>query len=180
MTTEVATLAGGCFWCLEAVFQRVQGVKSVLSGYMGGHVDNPEYKAVCTGETGHAEILKIEFDPAEVSFEDVLEVYFTIHDPTTLNRQGDDIGTQYRSEIFYQSAEQAQIARKKIEELNASGELSGPIVTKVTAAPRFWPAEDYHNNYFNQHPNQPYCMAVVSAKVRKLLKHFPKQVVESH
>ncbi|KPC55079.1 peptide-methionine (S)-S-oxide reductase MsrA [Amantichitinum ursilacus] len=179
MTTEVATLAGGCFWCLEAVFQRVQGVKSVLSGYMGGHVDHPDYKAVCTGETGHAEILKIEFDPAEVSFEDLLEVYFTIHDPTTLNRQGDDVGTQYRSEIFYQNAEQEQIARTKIAELTQSGEFSSPIVTKLTAVQTFWPAEDYHHNYFNQHPNQPYCMAVVSAKVRKLLKHFPKQVVES-
>ncbi|GAB7128916.1 peptide-methionine (S)-S-oxide reductase MsrA [Silvimonas sp. JCM 19000] len=179
MTTEVATLAGGCFWCLEAVFQRVQGVKSVLSGYMGGHVDHPDYKAVCTGETGHAEILKIEFDPAEVSFEDLLDVYFTIHDPTTLNRQGDDIGTQYRSEIFYQNAEQEQIARQKIEELTKAGEFSSPIVTRLSAAPTFWPAEDYHHNYFNQHPNQPYCMAVVSAKVRKLLKHFPKQVVES-
>ncbi|GGP24297.1 peptide-methionine (S)-S-oxide reductase MsrA [Silvimonas amylolytica] len=179
MTTEVAVLAGGCFWCMEAVFQRLRGVTAVQSGYMGGHVDHPTYKAVCTGETGHAEVLRIDFDTSVIKYEDILDVYFTIHDPTTLNRQGDDVGTQYRSEVFYLTAEQEQKARAKIAELTAAGTFRDAIVTKITPAQVFWPAEDYHNSYFNQHGEQPYCSLVVASKVQKLLKYFPSQAKES-
>jgi peptide-methionine (S)-S-oxide reductase len=166
--SETATLAGGCFWCLEAVYLEMKGVESVVSGYMGGHVDNPTYEAVCTGGTGHAEVVQVTFDPAVITYRDLLEVFFAIHDPTTLNRQGNDVGTQYRSAIFYHSEEQ----KKAAEEAIAALELDDAVVTEVTPAARFWPAEAYHQNYFEEHPAQPYCAYVVSPKVAKFRKKF--------
>lgn len=162
---SLATLAGGCFWCLEAVYLEVRGVLSVASGYMGGHTVNPSYEEVCSGETGHAEAVQLEFDPALVSFADLLEIFFTIHDPTTLNRQGNDVGTQYRSAIFFHSLEQEADAHAAIQA--ASGLYEDPIVTEVVPAQTFWPAEDYHQNYFANHPHQPYCAFVVAPKVSK-------------
>jgi peptide-methionine (S)-S-oxide reductase len=171
-TREVVTLGGGCFWCLEAVYDEVKGVVSVESGYMGGHVANPSYRAVCNGTTGHAEVIQVTFDPQVVSFRDILHVLFAIHDPTTLNRQGNDIGTQYRSAIFYHSPEQQQIAREVINQLTADKIYDNPIVTEVTPASEFFVAEDYHQEYFANNPYQPYCMAVVAPKVVKFRKQF--------
>jgi peptide-methionine (S)-S-oxide reductase len=170
--TEVATLAGGCFWCLEAVYKELKGVQKVVSGYAGGKVANPSYKAVCTGTTGHAEVVQITFDPAVVSFEDLLKVFFTIHDPTTLNRQGYDVGTQYRSAIFYHNPEQKASAEQVIKQLEADHLWDDPIVTEVTPLDVFYPAEDYHQNYFENNPTQPYCRAVVAPKVAKFRKYF--------
>ena len=167
---EVATLAGGCFWCLEAVFQNLRGVESVVSGYAGGNVANPSYELVCRGTTGHAEVVQIKFDPEEISFKELLEVFFTIHDPTTLNRQGGDVGTQYRSAIFYHSPEQKSIAEETIAELAMVWD--DPIVTEVTELAEYYAGEDYHQNYFRNNPNQPYCAAVVAPKVAKARKHF--------
>jgi peptide-methionine (S)-S-oxide reductase len=172
VTTEVATLAGGCFWCLEAVYDLLKGVKSVESGYMGGKVANPSYQQVCTGMTGHAEVVQVTFDPTEVGFKDILDVFFTVHDPTTLNRQGNDMGTQYRSAIFYHSLEQKAAAEAKIAELNGSHLWNNPIVTEVTAAEPFYIAEDYHQEYFANNPNQGYCQFVVAPKVAKFRKHY--------
>lgn len=173
MTTEIATLAGGCFWCLEAVFDQLQGVQSVESGYMGGDSPNPSYEAVCTGETGHAEVVRITFDPAVVSYRDLLAVFFTIHDPTTLNRQGNDRGTQYRSAIFFHTPEQEQAAREVIASLSAKALFSDRIVTQVVPATTFWQAEDYHQEYFERVGSQnPYCTFVVEPKVAKFRKHF--------
>lgn len=173
MTTEIATLAGGCFWCLEAVFDQLQGVQSVESGYMGGDSPNPSYEAVCTGETGHAEVVRITFDPAVVSYRDLLAVFFTIHDPTTLNRQGNDRGTQYRSAIFFHTPEQEQAAREVIASLTAKALFSDRIVTQVVPATTFWQAEDYHQEYFERVGSQnPYCTFVVEPKVAKFRKHF--------
>jgi peptide-methionine (S)-S-oxide reductase len=169
---EVATLAGGCFWCLEAVYDEMTGVESVVSGYMGGQVANPTYEQVCGGRTGHAEVVEITFDPAAVSFRDVLKVFFVIHDPTTLNRQGNDVGTQYRSAIFYHSPEQKAAAEEVIAELTRAGLLGGPIVTEVVPAATFYPAEDYHQEYFARNTNQPYCQYVVAPKVAKFRKQF--------
>jgi peptide-methionine (S)-S-oxide reductase len=169
---ETATLAGGCFWCVEAVFDDLRGVHDVVSGYMGGAVQNPTYRQVCEGTTGHAEVVQVTFDPAEVTFREILEVFFTVHDPTTLNRQGADIGTQYRSAVFTHSPEQAQTARAVIAELDAQGVWDAPIVTEVTEASTFWPAEDYHQEYFANNPRQPYCQAVVAPKVAKFRKTF--------
>jgi peptide-methionine (S)-S-oxide reductase len=169
---EVAILAGGCFWCLEAVYDGVKGVESVESGYMGGRAPNPTYEAVCGGDTGHAEVVRVTFDPAVVSFKDLLEVFFVIHDPTTLNRQGNDIGTQYRSAIFYHSPRQKSDAEEVIARLNAAKLWDGPIVTEVVAASGFYQAEGYHQEYFARNPYQPYCMAVVAPKVTKFRKHF--------
>jgi peptide-methionine (S)-S-oxide reductase len=171
MTIEVATLAGGCFWCLEAVFDDLEGVTDVVSGYSGGHVPDPTYRHVCTGETGHAEVVQIRFDPTVLSYRDLLKVFFTIHDPTTLNRQGGDIGTQYRSVIFYHTPDQETAARGTIAELTASRLWERPIVTEVTAFQAFYPAEDYHQEYFQRNPAQPYCQAVVAPKVAKFRKH---------
>ena len=171
---EIATLAGGCFWCLEAVYDSLRGVVSVESGYMGGAVANPSYEEVCGGETGHAEVVRITFDPAELRFRELLDVFFEIHDPTTLNRQGNDTGTQYRSAIFYHSAEQHEEAERAIREW--SGRFADPIVTEVTPAETFWIAEDYHQEYFANHPYKPYCAFVVSPKVAKFRKKFPAQV----
>lgn len=169
---ETATLAGGCFWCLEAVYDQVKGVLSVESGYSNGHVQNPTYKQVCGGDTGHAEAVRIQFDPSVVSYRDLLNVFFGIHDPTTLNRQGADIGTQYRSAIFYHSAEQKETAETLIRELNGQKIWDAPIVTEVAEAAQFYVAEDYHQEYFAHNPYQPYCQAVVAPKVAKFRKHF--------
>jgi peptide-methionine (S)-S-oxide reductase len=169
---ETATLGGGCFWCLEAVYDEMAGVESVESGYMGGQVKNPSYREVCGGRTGHAEVVQVRFDPAITSFRDVLEVFFTIHDPTTLNRQGNDAGTQYRSAIFYHSDEQRTTAEEMIRELEAEKVWSDPIVTEVTPASEFYRAEDYHQEYFANNPNQPYCSYVVAPKVRKFRDKF--------
>ena len=169
---EVATLAGGCFWCLEAVYKELRGVEKVVSGYAGGHVKNPTYHQVCTGSTGHAEVVQITFNPQEVSFKEILQVFFTIHDPTTLNRQGYDEGTQYRSAIFYHTPEQRQIAEQTIAELTAEKIWDDPIVTEIVPLSEFYPAEDYHQDYFENNPNQPYCRAVVEPKVAKFRKYF--------
>lgn len=166
-----ATLAGGCFWCLEAVFQRVRGVEQVVSGYMGGHTTNPDYRAICGGDTGHAEVVQISYDDSVVSFDSLLDVFFTIHDPTTLNRQGNDVGTQYRSAIFCHDAAQQQQANAKVAELTTAHAFNTPIVTQIVPLQTFYPAETYHQDYFNRNPNQPYCMAVVGPKVGKLLKY---------
>ena len=169
---ETATLAGGCFWCLEAVYDEIEGVEEVASGYAGGSTPHPTYEQVCTGNTGHAEVVQIKFDPSVISFDDILDVFFTIHDPTTLNRQGNDVGTQYRSAIFYHSPEQEQTARKKIAELEAARLWDEPIVTEVVPITAFYPAEEYHQEYFSRNPYQPYCQIVVAPKVAKARKHF--------
>jgi len=169
---EVATLAGGCFWCLEAAFQDLKGVENVQSGYAGGRVPNPSYEDVCTGTTGHAEVVQITFDPQVVSFEDLLHVYFTIHDPTTLNRQGADVGTQYRSAIFYHSPEQKATAERVIAELQAQKLWDEPVVTELKPLTAFYPAEEYHRDYFRRNPNQGYCQAVIAPKVAKVRKIY--------
>jgi peptide-methionine (S)-S-oxide reductase len=167
-----ATLAGGCFWCTEAVYAELKGVKAVTSGYIGGAVPNPTYKDVCTGQTGHAEAIEIEYDPAVVPFEKLLEVFFATHDPTTLNRQGADVGTQYRSGIFYHDDEQKRIAEEVIAKLDEAKVFPRKIVTEVTKATTFYPAEDYHQDYFANNPFQPYCQAVAAPKVDKVRKVF--------
>jgi peptide-methionine (S)-S-oxide reductase len=169
---QTATLAGGCFWCLEAVYDELKGVHSVESGYAGGHVDNPSYRDVCNGNTGHAEVVQIWFDPSVISYRDLLNVFFIIHDPTTLNRQGADIGTQYRSAIFYHDEEQKKIAEETIMDLNTQKIWDNPIVTEVTRFDKFYVAEDYHQEYFAKNPYQPYCQVVVAPKVSKFRKHF--------
>jgi len=169
---ETATLAAGCFWCVEAIFDDLQGVEDVVSGYSGGKTENPTYHQVCSEDTGHAEVVQIRFDPEQLSFEDLLKVYFTVHDPTTLNRQGNDIGSSYRSAIFYHSEEQKRTAEKVIAELTAEGIFDSPIVTEVTAFDKFWPAEGYHQEYFANNPSQPYCAAVVAPKVAKFRKKY--------
>jgi peptide-methionine (S)-S-oxide reductase len=169
---EVATLAGGCFWCLEAAFQDLKGVENVQSGYAGGRVANPSYEDVCTGTTGHAEVVQITFDPRVVTFEDLLHVFFTIHDPTTLNRQGADVGTQYRSAIFYHSPEQKATAERVIAELQAQKLWDEPVVTELEPLTAFYPAEEYHRDYFRRNPNQGYCRAVIAPKVAKVRKLY--------
>jgi peptide-methionine (S)-S-oxide reductase len=176
MAEETAVLGGGCFWCLEAVYDELKGVISVESGYMGGHVIHPTYQQVCTGETGHAEVVRITFDNDVVSFRDILNVFFTIHDPTTLNRQGADVGTQYRSVIFYMNEEQREVARQVIQELSAMRLWPNPIVTEVTEAGVFYIAEDYHQEYFKNNPNTGYCQAVVAPKVAKFRQKFLNQL----
>lgn len=172
MTTELATLAGGCFWCLEAAFQQLKGVVKVRSGYAGGRVPHPTYQQVCSGTTGHAEAVQVEYDPARIDYADLLGVFFTIHDPTTLNRQGADTGTQYRSAIFYQSAAQKSQAETAIVELDAADLWDAPIVTRVVPLTEFYPADASHQDYFLRNPRQPYCVAVVAPKVAKVRKHF--------
>ena len=173
MARETVTLAGGCFWCIETVFNRLRGVESAVSGYMGGHTFNPTYEAVCNGDTGHAEVVQVSFDPDVISYRDLLDVFFTIHDPTQLNRQGNDVGTQYRSAIFWHTPGQKAEAEAVIAELNASRQFGGaPIVTEVTEATTFYPAEDYHQRYFEQNPYQPYCQFVVAPKVTKAQVKF--------
>ncbi|HET9441294.1 MAG TPA: peptide-methionine (S)-S-oxide reductase MsrA [Longimicrobiales bacterium] len=174
-----ATLAGGCFWCLEAAFLRVRGVQRVASGYSGGHVDNPGYRAVCTGQTGHAEVVQLDFDPAQISYHELLEMFFAIHDPTTLNRQGADVGTQYRSAIFYHDDAQKQEAERVIAELNEQKIWDGPIVTEVVPLEKFYPAEDYHREYYDRNPEQGYCQAVISPKLSKLRQKFAGKLERS-
>ena len=170
--TDTATLGNGCFWCTEAVFQQLEGVIRVASGYSGGHVENPNYKEVCTGATGHAECLQILFDPSKISFDELLEVFWQTHDPTTLNRQGNDIGTQYRSAVFYHNDEQKAKAQKYIDALNKSGAWDKPVVTSLEPFVKFYKAEDYHQNYYNDNPEQGYCQMVVRPKVEKFQKVF--------
>lgn len=169
---QTATLAGGCFWCLEAVYDEIKGVHGVESGYAGGTMPDPSYRDVCTGMTGHAEVVQVHFDPSVVSYRDLLNVFFAIHDPTTMNRQGADVGTQYRSAIFYQDEEQKKIAEELIKDLNSQKIWDKPIVTEVTKLDKFYMAEDYHQEYFEKNPYQPYCQAVVAPKVSKFRKHF--------
>ncbi len=171
-STEVATLAGGCFWCLEAVFDNLKGVLDVVSGYSGGDVPNPSYRLVCTGSTGHAEVVQVTFDPAQISFRELMEVFFTIHDPTTLNRQGNDIGTQYRSAIFYHSPEQKAVAEQVIQDMEAQKVWSRPIVTQVVPFTAFYPAEDYHQEYYAHNAYQPYCQMVIAPKVAKFRQKY--------
>lgn len=173
---SVAVLAGGCFWCTEAVFERMSGVNDVVSGYIGGHVENPTYQQVCGKKTGHAEAVQIFFDPAETSFQELLEVFFKVHDPTTLNRQGEDVGPQYRSSIFYQDAEQKKVAEKYMEKLNQSREYRRPIVTLLEPASKFYVAEEYHQDYFRRNPNAGYCQYVVANKVRKFNRAFGEKI----
>lgn len=169
---EVATLAGGCFWCLEAVYDELKGVVDVVSGYTGGHVRNPSYREVCTGTTGHAEAVQITFDPAQISYRELLEVFFSIHDPTTLNRQGADVGTQYRSAIFYHTAEQKKTAEALMAELQAENPWGRPIVTELAPVGAFYPAEDYHQEYFARNPEQGYCTMVIAPKLEKFRHSF--------
>jgi peptide-methionine (S)-S-oxide reductase len=170
---EKITLASGCFWCTEAIFKRVEGVKTVVSGYTGGYVKNPSYDEVCTGTTGHAEAIQVEFDPKIVSLEKILEIFWYTHDPTTMNRQGNDIGTQYRSGVFYNSDTQKEIATRVKDKINASGHYSSPIVTEITSFTSFYPAEDYHINYYDSNKDAPYCNFVIDPKIQKLLTKFP-------
>jgi peptide-methionine (S)-S-oxide reductase len=176
--SEIATLAGGCFWCLDTVFRDLNGVEKVESGYAGGHTANPSYRQVCSGTTGHAEVVQVTFDPAVISFRDLLGVFFTIHDPTTLNRQGADIGTQYRSAVFYHSPEQERVAREVIDELNREKVWDDPIVTEVVPAKNYTAAEAYHQNYYAQNPDQPYCQVVIAPKVAKFRKAYLDRLVK--
>ncbi len=171
-SAELATLGGGCFWCLEAVYKELRGVERVVSGYAGGWVVDPTYQQVCEGTTGHAEVVQLTFDPAAVSYRELLGVFFTIHDPTTPNRQGGDVGTQYRSAVFYHGAAQREAAEQVVAELTAEGVWDAPIVTEVVPLETFYAAEDYHQDYFERNPFQPYCRAVVAPKVSKFRKHF--------
>ena len=173
---ERASLGGGCFWCLEAVYQQITGVSAVVSGYAGGALPNPDYESICTGTTGHAEIVDIYFDPTLISYRDLLEILFVIHDPTTLNYQGNDHGTQYRSVIFTHNDAQSKIAYEVVQELQGAKIYSSPIVTQINVAPVIYPAEDYHQNYYRQHPGQGYCMAVVAPKLAKFRAKFQSRI----
>jgi peptide-methionine (S)-S-oxide reductase len=172
---EKATLGGGCFWCLEAVYQEVDGVKSIVSGYAGGHVPNPTYEQVCAGTTGHVEVVQLEFDPAKVTYREILEVFFAIHDPTTVDRQGNDHGPQYRSAIFWRDDAQRQVAEDVIATLTSDKAFGDPIVTEVTKLDQFWPGEKYHQDYYRRNPAQPYCAFVISPKLAKFRKRFAKK-----
>ncbi len=176
--TQLATFGGGCFWCTEAVFQKLKGVSKVVSGYAAGDTESPNYQAICTGTTGHAEVIQITFDADVITFEDLLAVHFATHDPTTLNQQGADRGTQYRSIVLYHDEAQKVAAEKMIEELTAAGEFPNPIVTTVEPLPTFYPAEGYHQNYFNANPGQPYCMAVIPPKLAKLQARFADKLAD--
>jgi peptide-methionine (S)-S-oxide reductase len=169
---ETATLAAGCFWCVEAVFDDLRGVEDVVSGYSGGHKENPTYQEVCSETTGHAEVAQIKFDPQELSFKELLQVFFAVHDPTTLNRQGNDVGSSYRSAIFYHDDEQKRVAEEVIREVNQEAVYDNPIVTEVAPFDKFYPAENYHQEYFANNPNQPYCAAVVAPKVANFRQKF--------
>jgi peptide-methionine (S)-S-oxide reductase len=176
MAMEIATLGGGCFWCTEAVFQQLKGIKAVESGYTGGHIENPEYEQICEGTTGHAEVVRLTFDPEVVSFREILEVFFTIHDPTTLNRQGNDVGTQYRSVIYFHSPEQKDTAKHVIAEM--ANVWDAPIVTELSPAETYYKAENYHQNYFRMNPMQGYCAFIVAPKVSKVRKTFSDKIRE--
>lgn len=173
---EVATFGNGCFWCTEAVFQRIKGVERIVSGYAGGHVENPTYKQVCNGDTGHAEAVQITFDPSLVSYPEILEIFWKTHDPTTLNRQGNDVGTQYRSVIFYHNEEQRKVAEESKRLLNEAKIWEDPIVTEITPFTNFYEAEDYHQNYYNDNRNQPYCLFLIRPKVEKLEAVFREKL----
>ena len=174
--TQTITLAGGCFWCLEAVYRQLKGVSKAVSGYIAGHAPNPTYKQVCTGNTGHAEAVQVTFDTDVISLEDLLEIFFSSHDPTTLNRQGNDIGTQYRSGVFYHTDEQRLLVKEFIAALEDAQHFPRALVTEITPASIFYPAEDYHQDYYANNPNQPYCMVVVAGKVDKVRKLFAEKV----
>ncbi len=174
--TAVATLAGGCFWCLEPVFRALVGVKDVVVGYAGGEVPNPSYQLVCTGTTGHAEVAQIEYHPEQISFRELLEVFFTVHNPTTLNRQGPDVGPQYRSAIFYHNDEQRQIAEEVVQEIEAAGVWDDELVTELAPLDNFYPAEDYHQRYFQRNPNQAYCQAIIRPKVQKFRERWASKL----
>ncbi len=176
MNEHIASLAGGCFWCLETAYNRLEGVLEATSGYMGGASENPTYKQICTGTTGHAEVVQIRFDADQISYRELLEIFFTLHDPTTLNRQGNDAGTQYRSAIFWHSPAQKVEAEALIAELTAAQAFDRPIVTEITEAPVFWSAEDYHQRYYEQNPRQPYCMFVVAPKLAKFREKFANRI----
>jgi len=169
---ETTTLGAGCFWCVEAIFQGLKGVKSVVSGYSGGSVPNPTYNDVCSGNTGYAEVCQIKFDPDKISFGEILDVFWEVHDPTTLNRQGADVGTQYRSAIFYHNEKQKEIAERSKKKIDASGIFSNPVITEISAYQNFYQAEDYHQNYFDNNPNQPYCRIVISPKLKKFREKY--------
>jgi peptide-methionine (S)-S-oxide reductase len=175
-TTQIATLANGCFWCSEAIFKRLKGVKSVLPGYSGGMVENPSYEEVCTGKTGQAESIQIEFDPTVTPYEKILDVFWHTHDPTTLNRQGNDVGTQYRSAIFYHDQKQKELAEKSKRDLEKAGVYKNPIVTEITPFKNFYVAEDYHKNYYEEHQDAPYCNFVIDPKMQKLLLNYRNDV----
>ncbi|MCH1570481.1 MAG: peptide-methionine (S)-S-oxide reductase MsrA [Longimicrobiales bacterium] len=179
MKSELATLGGGCFWCLEAVFDLVKGVQSSTSGYAGGQVPDPTYRQVCTGQTGHAEVVQVEFDPDVVEYADILEIFFGIHDPTTLNRQGGDVGSQYRSAIFPHSDEQAAVARSVLASVDADGPWDDPIVTTIESLDVFYPAEDEHDDYFARNGGQPYCAAVIAPKVAKFRQRFAHRLASA-
>jgi len=181
MEMETATLAGGCFWCTEAIYQRLKGVESIVSGYAGGTIENPTYEQVIRGETGHTEAIQIKFDPKIISFEKILDVFFATHDPTTLNRQGGDVGTQYRSVIFYHSDDQKEAAQETIKELTKSGKYHDPIVTKLEPFKNFFSAENYHQNYYeNQKNSNPYCPLVIDPKIQKLMREFSEDIKEEY
>ncbi|MCX2740774.1 peptide-methionine (S)-S-oxide reductase MsrA [Pontibacter anaerobius] len=173
---ETATFGNGCFWCTEAVFQELKGVEKVMPGYAGGHVENPTYKQVCSATTGHAEVLQVTYDPQQISYQELLEVFWSTHDPTTLNRQGNDIGPQYRSIIFYHNEEQKQLAEKYKQELDASGAFNDSIVTAIEPLEKFYPAEDYHQNYYSTHGHEPYCSFVIRPKLDKFRKVFKEKL----
>lgn len=173
---EVATLGGGCFWCLEAVYQSLEGVVKVESGYTGGSVKNPSYKEVCTGRTGHAEVVQVTFNPAAITYQDIIDIFWHIHDPTTLNRQGNDVGTQYRSAVFYHSAAQQAIAQQSKDEAQIKGTWLSPIVTEIVPFTVFYKAEDYHQNYYKDNPNQPYCSIVIAPKVKKFRQQYQEKL----
>src|SRR6187200_1801174 len=175
-TTQIATLANGCFWCSEAIFKRLKGVKSVLPGYSGGIVENPSYEQVCTGKTGHTESIQIEFDPTVIPYEKILDIFWHTHDPTTLNRQGNDVGTQYRSAIFYHDQKQKELAEKSKRDLEKAGVYKNPIVTEITPFKNFYVAEDYHKNYYEEHQDAPYCNFVIDPKMQKLLLNYRNDV----
>ena len=175
-TEEQAIFAGGCFWCTEAVFLELDGVTKVVSGYIGGHTSNPDYKSVCTGQTGHAEAIQIIFNPQKISFGELLEVFFATHDPTTLNRQGNDVGTQYRSEVFYINEEQRKVTQDYIDVLNKENTFKSPVVTKISLVSTFYVAEDYHQNYYNQNQFQGYCSYVITPKIEKVRNKFQSKL----
>jgi peptide-methionine (S)-S-oxide reductase len=174
MKIETASLAGGCFWCLESAYNRLDGVLEAISGYMGGASENPSYKEICSGNSGHAEVVQIRYDVDRISYRDLLEIFFTLHDPTTLNRQGNDVGTQYRSAIFWHTPDQKATAETLIAQLTAENSFAQRIVTEVTEVGTFWPAEDYHQRYYDQNPNQPYCLYVVQPKLAKFREKFAR------
>ncbi len=176
MNDAVATLAGGCFWCLESAYNRLEGVHEALSGYMGGELERPTYQQVCGGDTGHAEVVRVRFDPARVTYRELLEIFFTLHDPTTLNRQGNDVGTQYRSAIFWHDETQKAEAESLVARLTAERVFDQPIVTELAPAATFWPAEDYHQRYFDRNPHQPYCQYVVAPKLAKFRDKFAQRL----